>query len=194
MANYATVSGRFLNGFVKLFTVAFILLLASCSNSLEEAKLVTSRANVNIETGSNVVINYSDKGVVRIRAQGKSVTRHNTAKPYLEFTDGIQIDFFGQDGKTESTLTARYATAVENSKEMTARDSVVVVNIKGERLNTDELVWDEDRKVIYSNTFVKISTNDEIIYGNGMTANENFTDYVIKHITGKIKVKTSELQ
>lgn len=178
-----------------LLAVSFSLVaLCACNNSLEEAKLVTSRANVNIESGDNVVINYSDKGIVRIKAQGKHVTRHNTAKPYLEFTDGIRIDFFAPDGKTESTLTARYATAVENSKEMTARDSVVVVNIKGEKLNTDELIWDEDRKIIYSNTFVKITTADEIIYGNGMTANENFSDYVIKNITGKIKVKTSEIQ
>ena len=69
-----------------------------------------------------------------------------------------------------------------------------VVNQKGEILNTDELIWDEDKKIIYSNSFVKITTPDEIIYGNGMTANENFTDYVIKHITGTIRVKTSQLE
>ena len=76
---------------------------------------------------------------------------------------------------------------------MTARDSVVVINNKGEIMNTDELIWDEDKKIIYSNSFVKIRTADEIIYGNGMTANENFTGYVIKNITGTIKVKSSNL-
>jgi hypothetical protein len=55
------------------------------------------------------------------------------------------------------------------------------------------LIWDEEKKIIYSNSFVKITTSDEIIYGRGMTANENFTDYVIKNITGKIKVKTKDL-
>ena len=54
--------------------------------------------------------------------------------------------------------------------------------------------WDEEKKIIYSNTFVKIATADEIIYGNGMEASENFSDYTIKHITGKIKVKTKDLQ
>ena len=171
-----------------------ILSTASCSNSLEEAKLIVSRANVNIEKGKNVQINYSDNGVVRIQASGKTVTRYNTEKPYLEFSDGIQILFFDQNHQIESKLTARYATAIENSKSMTARDSVVVINNKGEQLNTDELIWDEDKKTIYSNSFVKITTADEIIYGNGMVANENFSDYTIKHITGKIKVKTSELE
>lgn len=170
------------------------LLLAACNNTLEEAKLVTSRANVNLETGKNVEINFSENGKSKIKAFGKTVTRHITARPYLEFSDGMKIEFYNADGKIESTLTSRYATAIENSQQMTARDSVVVVNQKGERLDTDELIWDEEQKTIYSNTFVKITTADEIIYGTGMVANQNFSDYVIKHISGKIKVKASEMQ
>lgn len=179
--------------FITCFFLLCAFALSSCKNSLEEARLITSRANVNIERGKDVQINYSDDGVVRIQASGHTVTRYNTSKPYLEFSDGMKLLFFDTEHKVESTLTAKYATAIENSHSMTARDSVVVINNKGELLNTDELIWDEDKKVIYSNSFVKISTADEIIYGNGMTANENFTDYTIKHITGKIKVKTSEL-
>jgi hypothetical protein len=60
-------------------------------------------------------------------------------------------------------------------------------------LDTEELIWDESRKQIYSNAFVKITTIDEIILGNGMESNETFTDYTIKHITGKIKVNSTEL-
>ena len=178
-----------------LFTVTlFCLTLFSCSNSVEEAKLISSRANVKIEKGTGVQINYSDNGVVRIQASGATATRYSTEKPYLEFSDGIQILFFDANHKVESRLTAKYATAIENSKSMTARDSVVVVNSKGDILNTDELIWDEDKKIIYSNSFVKIATPDEVIYGNGMIANENFSDYTIKHITGTIKVKANQLQ
>jgi LPS export ABC transporter protein LptC len=170
-----------------------IFFLSSCKGDLSRLKLITSRANVNIEKGKDVEIDYSDKGVVRIKATAPTATRFNREKPYLEFSDGIKILFYNDAHEVESTLTAKYATAYENSHAMTARDSVVVINNKGEILNTDELIWDEDKKIIYSNSFVKITTTDEIIYGNGMTANENFTDYVIKHITGTIKVKTSQL-
>lgn len=172
----------------------FVLCYSSCSNSMEDVNSIVSRTNVNIEHGKEVQINYSDKGVVRIQASGPTVTRYNTQKPYLEFSDGIKILFYSPEHVVESTLTARYATAIENSRSMTARDSVVVINNKGEILNTDELIWDEDKKIIYSNSFVKITTEDEIIYGQGMTANENFTDYVIKRITGKIKVNATELE
>jgi len=177
-----------------IFVGLALIFLHSCKNSMDEVQLVTSHANVNIETGKQVEINYSDNGLVRIKASGPTATRFNTEKPYLEFSDGIKIVFYGADGSVESTLTAKYATAVENSKEMVARNNVVVVNNKGETLNCEELVWDESRKVIYSNSFVKITTPEEIIYGKGMTANENFTDYTIKSITGTIKVNASELR
>ncbi len=186
-----TIASRLLS---IVYCLSSIVSLSSCNNSLEEAKLIVSRANVNIEKGKDVQINYSDNGVVRIQASGPTATRFNTEKPYLEFPDGIKILFYNSAREVESTLTAKHATAVENSHSMTARDSVVVVNNKGEVLNTDELIWDEEKKIIYSNSFVKIATKDEILYGNGMIANENFTDYTIKHITGTIKVKTSELE
>jgi LPS export ABC transporter protein LptC len=181
------------NLFLAFLFGALCFVCSSCKGDLRKSNLITSRANVNIEKGKGVEINYSEKGMVKIKAIAPTATRFTTERPYFEFPDGIKLLFFNAIKDTESTLTAKYATAVENSHEMTARDSVVVVNKKGEILNTDELIWDETRKIIYSNSFVKIRTADEIIYGNGMTANQNFTDYVIKNITGTIKVKSGEL-
>jgi len=183
-----------LNGtFIFAASTFLSLFFVSCKDNLDEARLIVSRANVNIEKGKQVEINYSDKGIVRIKAIAPTATRFNNNRPYFEFSDGIKIQFYNDLHNVESTLTAKYATAYENSHSMTARDSVVVVNDKGEVLNTDELIWDSDKKIIYSNSFVKITTKDEIIYGNGMTANENFTGYVIKNITGTIKVNSGAL-
>ena len=178
---------------IAVMTLALMSCMVSgCKNDLDQAKLITSRANVNIETGKDVNIRYSDHGNTKINAQAKTLTRFNTEKPYLEFSDGIKITFFSTDGAVGTTMTADYASAVENSGIMTARKNVEVINAKGEKLNTEEIVWDEQKKVIYSNAFVKISTADEIIWGNGMEANEDFTDYVIKKVIGKVKVKTEK--
>ena len=178
---------------IVLFSLwTMIGLLTGCKNDLDEAKLITSRANVNIETGKNVNIQYSDHGNTKIKAEAKTLTRFNVEKPYLEFPDGIKVTFYSADRQVSTTMTAEYASAVENSNIMTARKNVEVINAKGEKLNTEEIIWDEQKKVIYSNAFVKISTTDEIIWGNGMVANEDFTDYVIKKVIGKVKVKTEK--
>jgi LPS export ABC transporter protein LptC len=169
-----------------------LLMLSGCKNDLDEVKLVTTRANVNIEEGKGVIIQYSDHGKTKIKADAKTVTRFNTEKPYMEFADGIKVSFYSADGQVSTTMVADYASVVESSNIMTARKNVEVINAKGEKLNTEELIWDEQKKILYSNAFVKITTADEIIYGNGMEANEDFTDYVIKKITGKVKVKTGK--
>ena len=103
--------------------VFFSVVLASCKNNLADAKMIVARANVNIEKGKEVEINYSDNGMVRIKAIAPTATRFNTGTPYLEFSNGIKIQFYNAQHKVESTVTAKYATAYENSNSMTARDS-----------------------------------------------------------------------
>jgi lipopolysaccharide assembly outer membrane protein LptD (OstA) len=72
---------------------------------------------------------------------------------------------------------------------MIARNNVEVINIKGEKLNSEELIWNNKNKKIYTEKFVTIQTKDEIIYGDGLEANEDLTNYKIKKIRGTIQVK-----
>ena len=72
---------------------------------------------------------------------------------------------------------------------MEAKDDVVVVNDKGEVLNTEHLIWLKDSAKIYTEEFVKFTTEDEIIMGDGMEANQDFTKWKIYNITGIINIK-----
>jgi LPS export ABC transporter protein LptC len=75
---------------------------------------------------------------------------------------------------------------------MEAKRNVVVVNEKGDKLNTEHLIWDKNTRMIRTEEFVKITTEDEIIMGNGMEADEHFTKYKIKQIKGIISIKENE--
>jgi LPS export ABC transporter protein LptC len=75
---------------------------------------------------------------------------------------------------------------------MEARKNVLVVNEKGDQLNTEHLIWDERTQKLTSDEFVKITTKDEIIYGNGFEANQDFSRYRIFNIKGIFSVKTQE--
>lgn len=176
-----------------LFYVGLSLFLIGCKNDLDDAKKITSRSNVNIERGKDIEIIYSSMGENKIKAFAPTLLRFNTEKPYVEFVDGVKINFYDKDGNVETSMTAKHATVQDGTSLMIARNDVVVTNLKGEKLNTEELVWDESRKQIYSNSFVKITTEDEILMGQGMESNETFTDYTIKKITGVIKVKSTEI-
>ena len=45
---------------------------------------------------------------------------------------------------------------------------------------------DGKRKKIYTDAFVKITTADQVIMGNGLESDDTFTEYEIKDITGTI--------
>ena len=74
---------------------------------------------------------------------------------------------------------------------MLVRDKVEVVNTKNETLSTEELIWNNKTRRITSDKFVKIQTADEIIYGDGLDANEDMTNYRIKKISGTVRLKNT---
>ncbi len=168
-------------------------ILAACENDPDEVKELVDKNAVIVETGIDPEILYSEHGQVRVKIVGKKLLRHKAKEPYIEFTEGVRVYFYNQDLKVDSRLTADYAIKHDNKDEMTARDNVVVINIKGERLNTEELIWNDKEKKIYSNKFVKITTPDEIIFGEGFESNQDFTNYRIKKISGTINVKKDEV-
>jgi hypothetical protein len=61
-------------------------------------------------------------------------------------------------------------------------------------LNAEELIWDQNKKKIYSDKFVKVTTEDEIMFGNGFESNEDFSEYKVKKLTGQLKIDKDEIE
>ena len=74
---------------------------------------------------------------------------------------------------------------------MIARDSVVLKDKEGKMLNTELLNWDNKTSKIYTDKFVKITTASEILYGDGLEAEQDFSRYEIQNIKGRIKIDES---
>lgn len=173
---------------VFLFT---ILLLTSCSNNnVEEVNQVSSKKNYPIETGKNVVINYTDSGFTKALVKAPLLERYATdEKNYTEMKKGINVQFLSKAGVVESFLTAKYAIRYDREKKMLARNDVVVLNIDGDTLRTEELYWDEAKQRVYSQKFVKITTKTEIIMGDGFESDVTFKNPKIFKIRGIVGLK-----
>lgn len=171
------------------------LLLLSCSNDLDEVKEL-SEEFINVEKGSDVSILFTEDAIPTIKIIAPTALRYPDNPPdvaYTKFPDGLQLFVYNEQGEIESELNANEGTMADNSDDLEVNGNVVIVNAKGEQLNTENLTWNKTDKKIRSDGFVKIFTNDEVIYGNGFEADENFTNYVIFNISGVVKIKDSEL-
>ena len=171
-----------------------IFLLTSCQNDMADIEALNANFNTQIEEAKEVEILYSDSAKVRVRITGPTLIYHlDKNAPRQEFPDGIFVEFFDNLGNTTSELSARYGLRMQQRDEVIVRDSVVWESVEGEKLETEELIWDERKKLIYTNKFVVVTTPDEIIYGHGFEANQDFSYSKINAIEGRLKVEEQEV-
>lgn len=180
-----------------LYAAGFALLLAvqSCKNDPKEIDKLVNKRSMQEDKADDVVIIYSEEGNSKIRMYATEFVRNEIAKPpFVDMRKGLKVEFFNDSShEVETTLTALYARWYEGKGNVLIRDSVVVVNKKGERLNTEELIWNQNVKKFYTEKFVRIITSDQVMYGDGLEANEDFSWYRIKNPKGTVRVNKEEV-
>jgi LPS export ABC transporter protein LptC len=102
---------------------------------------------------------------------------------------GISVDFLNKTGSVESFLKAKYAIRYDREKRMIAKNDVVVLNVDGDTLRTEELTWEESTQRVHSNKFVRITTKTEIIMGDGFESDITFKNPKIYKIRGIVNLK-----
>lgn len=175
---------------IKVITVFLgIVMLCSCKNDIDVINTFTEIHNLPSQSVRNLETIYTDSGKIQIKLLAPELKRFsNVEEPYIEFPAGIKVVFYDKNQEPESRLTAKYAIYSETNKLWEARDSVIAINNLGDTLNTELLFWDEKKELIYTNKFVKITTENEVIWGEGLEANQEFTDWKIKNVKGTIYI------
>lgn len=179
---------------VTLPGILFLVLFAACKNDPKEIDALVTKGAQQEDKAEEVTILYSDNGHMKMRLFAKEFVKNDVAKPpYTDMRKGIRVEFYDDSMNVESTLTARYARYYEKQGNILIRDSIVIVNKKGEKLNTEELVWNQSAKKLFTEKFVKIITASQVMYGDGLEANEDFTWYRILNPKGIVSVNKSEM-
>lgn len=165
------------------------VLFLSCDDPNLETRQVITVDDVAMEVAHDVEILYSDSAIVRVRVRGPLLHNFNERDDARqEFPEGIKIEFLEADLSVRSTLTAKKAVRQQEKGLITARDSVVFVTAKQEKLETEELIWDEKTGKVRTEKFVKVTKPGEVIYGFGLEAEQDFSYWKILVPKGRIKV------
>lgn len=175
---------------IKVIPVLFAFgILYSCENDVKQIESLTNKKKEPTSRGRNVELIYSEAADVKVKITAPLMEEYAGENKYVEMNEGIKVLFYDSLLNVASTLTSKYAIHKETERIMEAKNDVVVVNDKGEKLNTEHLIWLQDSSKIYSDEFVKITTKDEIIMGEGMEANQDFSKWKIHKIKGTINIK-----
>lgn len=175
--------------------VSSLVAITGCKNDPQEIDELVGKQSLQEDKADDVVIIYSERGKSKIRMFATEFIRNEIAQPqYVDMRKGLKVEFFEDTSdNVESTLTALYARWYEGKGNVLIRDSVVVINKKGETLRTEELIWNQNVRKFYTEKFVRINTADQVMFGDGLEANEDFSWYRIKNPKGVVKVDKEEM-
>jgi LPS export ABC transporter protein LptC len=144
-------------------------------------------------TAKDFKTTYTDSGKVELVLSAPIMERYEKAEtPYSEFRSGINVWFYDKHKDPVASVKANYAKFIENKNLWELHDSVVAVNEAGDRLETELLFWDQKKALIYTDRFVKITTEDQIIQGYGLESDPRLSKRRIKNMSAIIYINEEQ--
>jgi len=169
-------ASRIFTAIASALALAFVVY--SCRSNLAEAqKLDLSKTPIQV-VDTMLLIN-SDLGRLKMRVESPrmEVYEYDTLS-YNYFPQGINVFGYNEeDGLLETTIVAdeaRHDKFTNSGEELwSAYGNVVVINIlKREKIETDTLYWDATKKEIWTDCYVRLSSDDGVMQGYGMRSDE----------------------
>ena len=165
-----------------------IVLLSACEEPKQDKKV--NAYNGPIEVINDVKLLYSEAAELKVKLSTPKQYRYqNDNRTYPK---PVSIDFYGPGGQVVTTLrsdSGRY----DKAKDLyTVMGHVVVINKeKQEKLMTSVLNWTPVSKKIFTDQRVTILSQQtgEKLYGIGLDANQDFSQYSIRKPTGVFNVE-----
>lgn len=140
-------------------------------------------------TAKDFTTTYTDSGKVELVLSASMMERYEKAEtPYSEFKSGINVLFYDGHKEPVASIKGNYAKFTENKNLWELHDSVIAVNEAGDKLETELLFWDQKKALIYTDRFVKITTEDQIIQGYGLESDPRLSKRRIKNMSAIIYI------
>ena len=107
----------------------------------------------------------------------------------IELSGGVHVDFYKLNQNNEKSKLFSENAIINNSKNlMLAINNVELKSADNKILKTEELVWDKNQNLIYTDRDVQIQTDGEIITGTGFKSTPDFKEYEISQVKGTFSI------
>jgi LPS export ABC transporter protein LptC len=174
-----------------ILLLAVVISMSSCApNKPEEIHALTNREELPSLILKDLTTTITDSGKVRYRLMTREMHNFDQKKdPTLEFPQGLHVIVYNKSEQIDAQIKSNWATHYQTEDLWELRNDVEAVNTNGEVINTELMFWDAKKKTIYSDEFVKITTQTEIITGYGFESDERMENYKIKNISGILEIE-----
>lgn len=164
----------------------------SCTNSVNEVNDFLADKNLPVGESENVRHVYKDSGKVVIRMITPLLLdfSNREAHPYTEYPKGIKLVSISKTGLDSTTVTSNYAISYSKTSISELIGNVVVYNhTEKSELLTPQLYWDQETNYFFTEEKFSLIMEGDTIHGKGFESNLDLTGWVLKKITGDLKLK-----
>jgi len=163
---------------IAAFLIGCFFMLA-CENDVNEVKEL-GKKKPGIEEGKNIVSFLSMGGKMKAKLTAPLLLRYQGDSALKsEFPKTLFVEFYNDSMKLESTLRANYGRYMENENKIFLKDSVVIIRINGDTLETSELLWDQTLGRFHTDKPVTTSQRNprqKLYAKKGFSSNQTLTD------------------
>jgi len=172
-------------GIAVLVSGTAILFSACSQNNIDKIQAFSTSDNLPIQEAVDFEIMQTDSGQMRYTLKAHKMLRfENEGETYAEFPEGVKIVQYDEKQNVTSTIRADYAKQFTKEDRWEAKNNVVITNVEGDSLKTDHLILDQKTGKIFTEEYVEIIRNDQIITGIGLTSDQNMKNWEIKKPKG----------
>lgn len=172
-------------------SIILLLAVSSCTpNKPEEIKAVTSSEGLPGLSIKDLTTVITDSGKIKYRFVTPELLQfENKTDPTIEFPSGLHLFILDRKEQVEAQIKCKKAIYFKKKELWELKQDVEAVNMKEEVINTELLYWDQKKHTIYSDQYIKITRQSEIITGYGFESDEKLENYKIKNISGILEIE-----
>ncbi|RZL49674.1 MAG: hypothetical protein EOP00_06630 [Pedobacter sp.] len=169
-----------------------LFMFSSCTDDdlKNTATISSKKITFSKDRSYGVDVIYSDSAYVKAKGFAPIFDKvtPSMGAVYNEMPKGVKIEFFDNFLKSTGTITSDYAIQKETEKITIFRKNVIVISDKI-KFTTEELTWDENKKM-YSSPYGTVTTKDgDVITGTQFFAPQDFSTYDIIQASGTTSIK-----
>jgi LPS export ABC transporter protein LptC len=159
--------------------LTLVLTVLSCRESVSPDSIELYDGPIN--EAVDIVLIHSDSAVLRTEIKAPKQLEFKNGD--LEFPEGIEIKFFAVTGVLETTMRADRGYFIKDENLYRGEGNVQIQNlIKDQKLQTEEIFWNQSQKKIWTEKFVTIQERQTLFNGTGMEADDSFSTYQLKQV------------
>jgi LPS export ABC transporter protein LptC len=173
---------------------ACLFLMGACENDLNKVKEVAAAdATTPVDRTEGVDVIFSDSAKVKLKLTSPLLLDYKGKNSYQLMPKGVKVVFYNDKLQIAGTIIAD--TGIRRDTLIEFHHNVVATNPEGSVLKSEELIWNQYKKQVYSNKKVVMTkVGGDVLTGTSVISDDKLLHPVFQNSTAIIHVNESAVQ